>query len=223
MKRIVLLHTVKSVYETFGDDLRKLLGPDVIINNILDDFLADDAARRGGVFTTNNKLRLMHDLENAQMASPDVIVVTCSTLSPYIPDLRQFFTTPIISIDDALCRDAVHFGKKIAVLATAQSALQPVIDKIRNEARRQGNDVVISGACDPDAIAALKAGDRKTHDMLLLKLASRVTDADIIVLSQASMALMQNQVEALTGIKTISSPSLCQLEVKDWFDQRGKA
>ena len=38
-----------------------------------------------------------------------------------------------------------------------------------------------------------------------------------------TMALMQNQVEALTGIKTISSPSLCQLEVKDWFDQRGKA
>ena len=69
--------------------------------------------------------------------------------------------------------------------------------------------------CNPDAIAALKAGDRATHDRLLLEMADKVDrSCNAIVLAQASMATMQDQVQKLTGVSTFASPGLCQAEVK---------
>jgi len=214
MKKVMILHTVKSVYETFGGQLREVLGNDVVINNILDDFLADDPARNDGVFSTENKMRLYNDLVNAQLAHPDVIVVSCSTLSPYIPSLRPFFSTPIIAIDDAMCGEALKTGNHIAVLATASSALHPAVDKLRAMGKEAGRNVTIVSYCDPTAIAALKAGDKATHDRLVLDMAKNVHDVDAVVLAQASMAGMQKEVAVLTDVPVFSSPRLCQEQVK---------
>ena len=218
MKKVMLLHTVKSVYETFGPELSGVLGPDVLIDNMLDTFLADDPARHGGVFSADNRMRLVHDLESAQLADPDVIVVTCSSLSPYLPALRPFFKVPIIAIDDAMCNAALDKGEKIAVLATAASALEPALWKLNLFADERGLKVNIQSFCDPEAIAALKRGDRATHDRLL-QMADKVDRRNnAIVLAQASMAQMKNEVEKHTGICTFASPVLCQAEVKRVLD-----
>ena len=218
MKKVMLLHTVKSVYETFGPALKEVLGPDAIIDNMLDTFLADDPARHGGVFSTANKMRLVHDLESAQLAEPDVIVVTCSSLSPYLPALRPFFSTPIISIDDSMCHMALEKGGHIAVLATAASALEPALWKLRLFAKEAGRDLDLQSFCNPDAIAALKAGDKAKHDRLLLEMAGKVNSkTDAIVLAQASMADMRDQVEKKTGICTLASPQLCYSEIKSFL------
>lgn len=219
MKKVMLLHTVKSVFETFGPELSAVLGTDVIIDNMLDTFLADDPARHGGVFSTENKLRLVHDLESAQLADPDVIVVTCSSLSPYIPALRPFFKVPIIAVDDAMCNAALDKGNKIAVLATAASALEPALWKLNKFATERGVKADLQSFCNPDAIAALKKGDRSTHDRLLLEMAEKVdTNCNAIVLAQASMAQMKDEVEKLTKISTFASPALCQAEVKRFLE-----
>ena len=220
MKKVMLLHTVKSVFDTFGPALSKVLGPDVIIDNMLDTFLADDPARHGGVFSTANRLRLVHDLESAQLAEPDVIVVTCSSLSPYLPTLRQYFRTPIIAIDDAMCNAALDMGCRVAVLATAASALEPALWKLSLFAQEREAKVSLQSFCNPDAIAALKAGDRATHDRLLLEMAAKVDKkCNAIVLAQASMADMREEVEKLTGVSTFASPELCQAEVKRFLDR----
>ncbi len=219
MRKVMLLHTVKSVFETFGPALSKVLGPDVIIDNMLDTFLADDPARHNGVFSTANKLRLVHDLESAQLAEPDVIVVTCSSLSPYLPSLRPFFSTPIISIDDSMCKLALEKGSRVAVLATAASALEPALWKLRLFAKQAEVDIELESFCNPDAIAALKAGDKATHDRLLLEMASKVKpETNAIVLAQASMADMREQVEKQTGICTLASPELCYEEIKGFIE-----
>lgn len=219
MKKVMLLHTVKSVFETFGPALSKVLGEDVIIDNILDTFLADDPARHGGSFSAANKLRLVHDLESAQLAQPDVIVVTCSSLSPYLPSLRPFFSVPIISIDDSMCGLALDKGENIAVLATAASALEPALWKLRMMADQRGMRINLVSFCNPDAIAALKAGDKEKHDRLLLEMASKVgKECDSIVLAQASMADMRQRVEEATGIRTLASPELCQQEIKRFLE-----
>lgn len=219
MKKVMLLHTVKSVCDTFGLELSDVLGSDVIIDNMLDTFLADDPARHGGVFSTENRLRLVHDLESAQLADPDLIVVTCSSLSPYIHSLRPFFKVPIIAVDDAMCNAALDKGSKIAVLATAASALEPAIWKLNLFAKERGVKVYLQSFCNPEAIAALKKGDRATHDRLLLQMADKVDrNCNAVILAQASMAQMNDKVEKLTGISTFSSPALCQAEVKRVLD-----
>ncbi len=219
MRRVMILSTVKSVYETFGNELSRVCGGDVVIDNLLDTYLADDPARHGGVFTSLNKQRLFHDLENLDMTKPDLIVVSCSTLSPYIPALRSFFATPIIAIDDAMCKAALAKGFRIAVLATAESAIGPALDKLRMMGSEQGKKVSLQKLVDPKAIAALKAGDEEEHNRRILDMARQVAlGTDAIVLAQASMAGMQDQVKLLTGIPTFSSPVFCQQEVKHFLD-----
>jgi len=58
MKRVVFLHTVKSVYETFYTLAPSQLPKDTIIDHIVDELLANDAARNGGEFTKENRGRL---------------------------------------------------------------------------------------------------------------------------------------------------------------------
>nr|MCR5731678.1 aspartate/glutamate racemase family protein [Sphaerochaetaceae bacterium] len=127
--------------------------------------------------------------------------------------------TPIISIDDAMCRKALEKGAKIAVLATAQSALEPAKWKLSLFAKEKEVDLTLESFCNGDAIAALKKGDRETHDKLILEMARKVSpDCDAIVLAQASMAKMRDRVEKESGIETLSSPELCYEEVKQFLD-----
>ncbi len=211
MKRIVLIHTVKSVYETFEKDLRAVTG-DIKIYNMLDDFLVADSIERG-VFTVENRMRLMHDLQSAQLTGADLIVVTCSTLTPHVVAARAFFTTPIIAIDDAMCSLAITQGSKITVLATAESTVSPTLKKLEEEATLQNKEVSFSSLCCPEALVYLKAGQKAKHDTLVLDMARQVKDSDTIVLAQASMAHLQDLVQAQTRIRTLSSPPLCIQEI----------
>ena len=211
MKRIVLIHTVKSVYETFEKDLRAVTGV-LKVYNMLDEFLVADSIERG-VFTTENRMRLMHDLQSAQLTGADLIVVTCSTLTPHVVAARPFFNTPIIAIDDAMCSLAVKQGSKITVLATAESTVSPTLKKLEEEASLKGKEIFLSSLCCPEALVHLKAGQKAKHDKLVLDMAREVKDSDTIVLAQASMAHLQDLVQAQTRILTFSSPQLCIQEV----------
>jgi Asp/Glu/hydantoin racemase len=189
-----------------------VLKTEVKVNNILDDFLATDPADTG-LFSKNNTDRLMHDLHNAELTGADLIVVTCSTLTPHIVKLRQSFSTPIVAIDDAMCQMAVKDSVRIAVLATAESTVIPTMEKLKAEAVLQKHEVVLSSFCCPEALFALKAGNKEKHDKLVLEMARQVAGVDSIVLAQASMAHMQGSIEEKTGFKTYSSPLLCMQEV----------
>lgn len=217
MKRIVLIHTVKSVYETFEKELRAAVTKDIIVYNMLDEFLVAHPIECG-VFTTENRMRLMHDLQSAQLTGSDLIVVTCSTLTPHVVAARPFFTTPILAIDDAMCSLAVKQGSRITVLATAESTVAPTLKKLEEEATLQNKEVKLSSLCYPEALVQLKAGQKAKHDKLVLDMAREVKDSDMIVLAQASMAHLQDLVQAQTKIRTLSSPQLCIQEVAKKLD-----
>ncbi len=221
MKKIVLLHTVRSVYETFESSLRSYLPFEVELHNIVDEYLANSPALHGGEFSKKDYQRLLYDMLSAQMADPDLIVVTCSSLTPYVATLRTIIETPIIAIDDEMCREAVKRGSSICVLATAESTVKPTVSKIESEGRAAGKEISISSFCEPRAIVALKRGDRKTHDELLLALAKEhAKNFDVIVLSQASMALMSDTIEQTLSTVTLSSPSLCMKAIQDFLEMK---
>ncbi len=208
MKRIALIHTVRSVLDSFEALLRAALPEPVLVHNILDDFLATDAAEKG-VFTETNVARLAADLKNAELTGADFIIVTCSTLTPAVTKLREVVKVPVLAIDDELCRRAVDHGKRILVMATAASTVEPTTSKIRAEAEAAGKTVTIETLLVVEALVALKGGDPGTHDRLLAEAAAAVRDADVIVLAQASMARAEGLVAAASKLPVLSSPALC--------------
>lgn len=214
MKRVACIHTVYSVISNFTDQLRTALGEDVKIHTLYDDFLATDPADTGK-FSAINHERLRLDMQAQALTGADIIVVSCSTLSPSVRLLRPEFNVPVVAIDDAMVREAVARGSRIGLLATANSTVKPSHSALLAAAKAAGKDVDVRIICDEDAIRALKAGDRDKHDRMVLEMAGRFADRDVIVLAQASMAHMEKAVAEQTGIATLSSPARCIAEIKD--------
>lgn len=213
MKSIALIHTVKSVANTFEDTLRKGLSEDVKVYNLLDEFLAKNP-NEIGEFTIENRNRLFNDVKTAEMTGADVIVTTCSTLTPVIEMIRPFIKVPVIAIDDAMAKKSVTYGPKILVMATAESTIGPTKVKVAKEAALAGVEPEISELVMMDAFKAMQALDMDEHDRILRERAKEIKGYDCIVLAQASMAHMDAEIEKITGCPTLSSPSLCIAQVE---------
>ena len=124
MKRIACIHTVYSVIESFTQQLREGIPGDYVIHTLYDDFLATDPAMIGK-FSSINHQRLRLDMQAQALTGADVIVVSCSTLSPSVRLLRGEFNVPVVAIDDAMMEEAVLAGSRIGLLATANSTVEP--------------------------------------------------------------------------------------------------
>lgn len=216
MRRIACIHTVYSVIDSFTAHLRQSIPGEFLIHTLYDDFLATDPApAQSGTFTPINHQRLRLDMQTQALTGADLIVVTCSTLSPSVRQLRGEFNIPIIAIDDAMMKEAVARGNKIGLLATATSTVSPSTSALYAAAREFGKAIEVQAACDENAIQALKSGDSTTHDRIVLELAKSLKDVDVIVLAQASMAHMEQPVAQETGVLTLSSPSRCIAQVRE--------
>ena len=213
MKRVACIHTVYSVIESFTSLLRAGLGQDVKIHTIYDDFLATDPADTGK-FSAINHQRLRLDMQAAALTGADLIAVSCSTLSPSVRLLRPEFNVPVVAIDDAMVLEAVQKGRRIGLLATANSTVKPSHSALLAAGKAQGIEPDVRILCDENAIRALKAGDREKHDRMVLEMSEQFTDCDVIVLAQASMAHMEQAVFEHTGVPTLSSPSRCVAQIK---------
>lgn len=213
MKRVALIHTVKSVLNSFETLLYEAIDNDIKIHNIYDDFLASDPGEIG-YFSDTNKKRLLYALKAAELTGADVIVVTCSTLTPAVTELREQIKIPVIAIDDAMAENAVKVGKRILVLATAKSAEGPIQIKLNSEAALQDREIFLTVRRSDEAFTALKSLDMETHDNLVLEMASNTQGYDAIVLAQASMAHLEKQISDITGLQVFSSPDSCINQIK---------
>lgn len=213
MKRIACIHTVYSVIESFTQQLREGIPGDFLIHSLYDDFLATDPAQTGK-FSAINHQRLRLDMQAQALTGADIIVVSCSTLSPSVRLLRGEFNVPVVAIDDAMVEQAVRVGTRIGLLATANSTVEPSASALRAAAASQGKEISLQILCNEDAIRALKAGDRAKHDALVLEMADQLKDCDVVVLAQASMAHMEGAVAERTGLPALSSPRRCVEQIR---------
>lgn len=213
MKTIALIHTVKSVADTFGEQLRAGLSQEVKIYNLLDDYLAKHP-NEVGEFTMDNRNRLFMDVKTQEMTGADLIVTTCSTLTPVVDMIRPFVRLPLVAIDDAMGRKGVTLGRRIMILATAGSTLEPTRRKLKAEADRTGAAVELYQKELPDAFAAMQSLDMEEHDAILRNCAKQIHGYDCIILAQASMAHMEEEIRLICGCPVLSSPKLCIEEVE---------
>lgn len=214
MKSIALIHTVRTVAVSFDEQLKAYVGEEVKVHNLWDDFLANHP-NEVGEFTIENRNRLFLDIKAAEMTGADMIVVTCSTLTPVVGMIRPFVKVPLIAIDDAMGREAVACGERILILATAGSTREPLTEKLLAEAEKLGKEVQIDFRDNPEAFKALKEVQMDRHDALLLQMAEEISGYDCVVLAQGSMAHLDKKIEEICKIPVLSSPTLCLEQVKE--------
>ena len=217
--KLALIHTSPSLIPMFQALCTTWL-PGVEIFNIVDESLIRNTIAAGHVEKVTVRRVIAH-AESAGLAGADAVLFTCSSIGECVTTAAGLFDFPVIRVDDAMAEMAVTMGKRIGVLATVSTTLEPTIALVHQKAA--GKQITVVDMLCEGAFEAVIAGDGQTHDALvsagLLKLMAEV---DVVVLAQASMVrvLAAMAPESLT-VPVLSSPELAVQRVADVLKARG--
>jgi Asp/Glu/hydantoin racemase len=149
-------------------------------------------------------------VESAADAGADLVVVTCSSMGGATEAIARREGWPLERIDTAMADRAVELGRRIAVLATLPSALDPTAALVEARAAERGIEIELTRGLASGAFAALQAGDGERHDDLVREAFRAVLGrVDVIVLAQASMGRVIDSLgEEAAGTPVLISPAL---------------
>ncbi|MEX2093083.1 MAG: aspartate/glutamate racemase family protein [Pirellulales bacterium] len=186
-KRLGLLHTSATLVPIF-EQLCKAKLPGVAVFNLVDDSLIKDVISYGKLRPQTAR-RVTQLVAAAEDAGADYIMVTCSSIGAAVETAATLASVPVLRVDQPMADRAVTTARRIGVIATLSTTLEPTADLIRRRAAAAGREIEITARLCEGAFDALMSGDAATHDALvaaaLKELASQV---DVIALAQASMA-----------------------------------
>lgn len=186
-KKLGLIHTSATLVPVFAQLCKEKL-PDVEIFNIADDSLVK-GIREAGSLTAQIARRVTGYLESAELAGADHILVTCSSIGPAVDAGAKLIGVPVLRVDQPMADQAVQTGKRIGVVATLTTTLEPTADLIQRRAARAGKEIELTSRLAEGAFEALMGGDPAKHDALVANALRELSrQVDVIVLAQASMA-----------------------------------
>lgn len=216
MIKVFAVHTALAMVEPVTQLFKEHL-PEVKLNHIVDDSLIQEVIANNTVTPAVAK-RLLNCYHTAVDAGADIIFNTCSSIGEIAQIARKIVAIPVLKIDDPMASEAVSMANRIGVLATLPTTLAPTVKLLQTMAEVQGKQIEVVEGLAEGAFQAMMSGDRDTHDNLILKASEAVAPkVDLIVLAQGSMGRMQEQLEALTGKKVLSSPLSGTLGVKKYI------
>jgi len=149
------------------------------------------------------------------------VMVTCSSVGPAVEAARPFVNIPVMRVDQPMADLAVAMGRRIGVIATLATTLEPTTELVRASAAAHGREVdVIPYLCE-GAFQAVVAGDTETHDRIVTAgLKELMRKVDVIVLAQASMARVVDALsEEEKRVALLSSPRLGVEGAKKMIDE----
>lgn len=186
-KTLGLIHTSATLIPVFQQLCKEHL-PGVNTFNIVDDSLVKNIIARGEVTPSIFK-RVADYVASAEDSGADYVLVTCSSIGAPVEAAAEKAGIPVLRVDQPMADLAVQTGKRIGVIATLQTTLQPTSDLVKRRAELAGKEIELTSTVVEGAFDALMSGNAAKHDELvadaLRKLAKQV---DVILLAQASMA-----------------------------------
>ncbi len=110
--RVALVSSTRAVFGPMEAAFREGF-PEAQILNLLDETLVEDFRREGGL-SPHSRHKALQMALTAQEAGVDGILVTCSTLSPCVDDLRPFVKVPIVKIDEPVIEEVLGLRRRSA-------------------------------------------------------------------------------------------------------------
>jgi len=207
-KKLGLVHTSATLVPVFAQ-LCKARLPGAETFNIVDDSLVKGIVAAGRI-TPEISARVASYLKSAESAGADQILVTCSSIGPAVEAAAKLIGVPVLRVDQPMADKAVQAGKKIGVIATLRTTLEPTADLIQRRAEKAGKKIELTSRLCEGAFDALMSGNAAKHDALVaaaLKELSR--SVDVIVLAQASMARVVDGLPATDKrVPILASPGI---------------
>ena len=222
MKKIAAVYTGAALLAPLSSLLKEVL-PDYGIINLLDDALIWEVVAEGTV-PLKVRRRLLAYYQTLSENGVELILNTCSSVGDVVYEARPFVRVPIVRIDDAMTKEAVSKFRRIGVIGTLPTTLDPTMGLVRRWGERLNRPVELVKGLAEGAFDALSSGDTGKHDDLIMETARRVSDkCEVILLAQASMARMEEPLSSALGKPVFSSPRRALEMVRDILAGKAQA
>ncbi|WBL23380.1 aspartate/glutamate racemase family protein [Zunongwangia sp. HRR-M8] len=207
-KKLALIHTSATLVPIFQELVEEYLkDKDIQIFNIVDDSLIKNTIERNKL-TPDTARRVVNYVGSAEEAGADYIMVTCSSIGAAVESSEILTSVPVLRVDRPMADKAVAEGKKIGVVATLPTTLEPTSDLVQRRALAVGKEIELTSKLCEGAFEALMNGNAQEHDKKVAAALIELTDTvDVIVLAQASMARVVEQLDDIDRkIPILASP-----------------
>jgi Asp/Glu/hydantoin racemase len=213
--KLAVLHTSPTLTPLFTSLCQQHL-PQAEIFHMVDESLIKQTIAAGKLQKVTVR-RLLSMVESAGATGIDGMLVTCSSIGPAVSLAANLFAFPVVRVDEAMAEKAVQQARRIGVLATLRTTLEPTIALLHEKSKAAGKEIQIEESLCDGAFEAVLAGDTATHDRIvsqaLTELAAKV---ELVVLAQASMArVLQAMPPGSVTAPVLSSPELAVLRTRD--------
>ncbi|TGX83123.1 Asp/Glu/hydantoin racemase [Palleniella muris] len=214
--KVVCVHTAMALVGPLTETFKRLI-PEVEVEHIAESSLIKEVIANNAV-TPAVRRRLLDYYNAAADSGADVIFNTCSSVGD-IADLgNQICRIPVFRIDKPMAEKAVQEAKRIGVISTLPTTLDPTCRLLQNCAKAAGKEIELVEGLADGAFAAGQSGDSETHDRLIAEAAQKIADkVDMFVLAQGSMERMEKRLAELTGKPVLSSPCLGVLGLRKYL------
>lgn len=203
--RIALVHATPLAVEPINAAFRQLW-PEALATNLLDDSLAPDLVREGGI-TERVIERFVTLAQYVRRAGADGIMFTCSAFGTAIEAARAAVDVPVLKPNEAMLDEALEAGTRLGVLATFEPSIPNFLVELEALAARRGIALDVRTHAVGGAMAELQAGRADAHDRLIAEAAARMMDCDAVLLSQFSMASAAARIPSTPTRKILTSPA----------------
>ena len=174
--------------------------------NLLDDTLAVDL-ERAGVLNAALTARIRRLADHAVALGARGVLFTCSSFGEAIEAAAAALPVPVLKPNEAMFRRALAVGSRIGMIATFAPAIAPMEREFRVLAEQIGRQATIESICVPEAMAAARAGDEEAHNRLVEQAAPRLSQCDVIMLAQFSIASAVESVREASDRPVLSAPA----------------
>jgi Asp/Glu/hydantoin racemase len=208
IKQIAVLHTVAFLAEMFRKLFQENL-PNIENFHVVDESIIQELLKVGHL-TPKIVRRIATHVMLANDAGADLILFTCSSTSPAVDSIKALVDIPILKVDEPLAEKAVSLGEKIGVVTTAKTTLEPSVNLIEASAARHGKKVQVQAELQNKAFEARLSGNISEHDRLVKETIRKLARKNnVIVLAQASMAHLADEMKNDIDVPILASPPLC--------------
>ncbi len=217
---IVYTSTTPELIADVNRVVREQLGSEIEVYEQQDPSILAEV-REAGYVTAAPAARLIRMFMNAVTEGCDAILNVCSSVGEVadcVQDAAKYLGVPIVRIDEDMCREAVHRGTRVGVMATLPTTLAPTCGTVRRVAREMGKAVEIT-ECLVDGAFGLNQEEFRER---MLACAKQIKDqVDVIVFAQGSMAYCEAYIAEKTGKVVLSSPRFGAAALKEALVKKG--
>ncbi|MGK6319528.1 aspartate/glutamate racemase family protein [Sphingomonas sp. DT-204] len=208
MPTLGLIHNSPMLALVFNEIAARIM-PDVRLLHFVDESTIKNTIAAGHLqkATMRQVIRLVGSTFDAGC---DAALVTCSSIGRAVDMAAELYDRPVLRVDRPMAEKAVATGRRIGVVATLSTTLEPTADLVRRIAGQQSKDVELVEHLCEGAFEAVMAGDGATHDRIVGEaLTEGLKGVDVILLAQASMArVVASLPEGAVAAPVFASPEL---------------